>query len=816
MRQECIQAVAQAIGRNITVQEAKDIENRIVAGMTKIARDDPTAWHGLTREQRLRAAADYAGQQLLEQAGKKKQRIALTILAHDRTMSRYEAGLNEGLRPFQSVARVLNEVSTFTKGVSNEYFSRLIDTMEAIGPKWLGMVENAHESTAVVREIFGEHSGSPTARKAAKAWLDTVESMRQRFNAAGGDVGKLDYGYLPQPHDDVRVIRAGAAQWSKDILPLLDRSRYVDANGNRLDDGAIMDMLGHAYETITTGGLNKLQPGRSSGNGMRANRGNDHRVIHFKDAESYLAYAAKYNKGGILSAMQGHVARLAKDIAMVEQLGPNSAQMFQFLHDTATKTGDSDMVGTLRVRTWDMWSVLNGTTGTVVNPRLADFMQGWRNLEVAGKLGSALISSINDIPTYFATTGFNRIGYSASLVNLVRSFGSETTEYANRAGLVAESMISDMNRWAESNVGRGWTAKLANATMKASLLEGWTDAIRRGMSLSMMGAIGKLTDGDWAALHESDRGRMQARGITEQDFNIWKLATQEDWNGSRMLTLSALRSISEADLASAGFTLRQHNQAVSKFLGMLVDESEFASLGQNLETRAAVTRSTQKGTVEGEFLRAITLFKGFPLAMISRHWGRTIDAWRMGDKASSVAYAAGLTTALTIFGGIAMELKDLVAGKDPRDATTPKFWGAAFAQGGGWGIFGDILYTNFSGDNRAGVPNWLNFAGPQLGSAFELMNTTFGNLGEALRGKETHAGAETVRFLRSHLPFVNLWYAKAALDHAVLHDLQEYLSPGYLARMRQRAHDDWNQDYWWQPGQTKPSRGPELKHVLGN
>ncbi|MHB0973137.1 MAG: hypothetical protein ACYC0P_02700 [Thiobacillus sp.] len=813
MRSECIQAVAQAIGRSVTQQEAQNIEGRIVDSMKQLARKDPAAWQQMSREARLNAAADEAGKALLHEAGKAKQRTALTILAHDRVMNRYSALVADGLKPFHAVARVLDDAHRFVRGVSNEYFTGLIDTLNAVNPKFLGMVEDARQAADLVREVFGEQTGNPLAAKAAKAWLNTVEAMRQRFNASGGDVGKLDYGYLPQPHDDVRVLKEGQSKWVGDILPLLDRSRYVDENGARLDDAQMTDLLSRAWETITTGGMNKTEPGQTTG--MRANRGSAHRAIHFKDAESYLTYAANYNRGGVLSAMQGHVSRLARDIALVEEFGPNPLTQWGYLHDTALRTGASDMVGPWLVSTQNMWDVLNGNTGTVANVRLAEVAQGARNVEVFGKLGSALISSITDVPTYFVTTGFNRLGVADSLINLVRAFGKDSADYANRAGLVAESVISDMNRWAEANVGKGWTGKLANATMKASLLEAWTDAVRRGFSVTMMGALGKMSRADWQALDAGDRARLVAKGVTETDFKVWRMAHPESWRGSQMLTLQAVRAIPEADLTAAGLSLRDQDRAVSRLLGTIADESEFASLSQDLQTRAAVTRGTKKGTIEGEFLRSIALFKGFPMAMISRHWGRMAEQWRTGDKASSVAYGAGLSTALTIFGALAVELKDMVNGKDPRDMTTPKFWGAAFAQGGGVGIFGDFLYTGMGGQNRAGVPNWMNLAGPLIGSGFEAVDLTVGNVGQAIRGEDTHAGAEAVRFARSHMPFVNLWYAKSALDHAGLQDLQEMLSPGYLSRMRDRAQEDWGQDFWWRPGELAPERAPDVASAVG-
>lgn len=825
MRQECIEAVQNAIGRSLKVGEAQGIEDRIRDTMRIMARRDTPKWRSMSDSERLLSAADEAAQSIAAEGSKKRQRVALQIGAHDRVMTQYSQELARGRKAFPAVARVLDRVDVYAKGVGREYFSDLLDTIEGVKTKWLGFVEDAQSVRNFTREVFGESTGDVTSAKAARAWLDTVENMRQRFNRAGGDVGKLDYGYLPQPHDQVRVLRAGREKWVQDVLPRLDRRRYVNVDGSLMDEAQLRAMLDRSYETISTGGLNKLEPGKPLGNGSRANRGSDSREIHFKDADAYLDYARDYGTGGVMGAMQGHISRLAKDIALVESMGPNPETMFQFLHDTARKTGATDRVGTFMVQTSQMWKTLNGSTGMSVVPGLADLAQGIRNIEVFGKLQGAFLSSVTDLPTYLLAARYNKLPVFESLKNLVYSFGSESRDFANRAGLIADSVISDMNRWAEGNImasGGGFlgttanvTGKFANATMKASLLDQWTNAQRRAFSLTMMGALGKITRKGWGELAESDRARLTSQGVTDQDFKVWSLATPEKWRESVMLTPDSIRAIPEATLQANGLSVSDIDHAVSKALGVITDESEYASLAQNLETRAAVTRGTQKGTVEGEFLRSIMLFKGFPMAMISRHWARIADQWRNGDRASAVAYAAGLSAGLTTFGALAMQMKDLASGKDPRDMTTPKFWGAALAQGGGAGILGDILYTGLSGETRAGSPNWTSLAGPVIGSVGDLANLTLQNAQQAAAGKDTHAGAELFRFARGHLPFVNLWYAKAVLDRAVLNDLQEQLSPGYMSRMESRMRNDWNQGFWAPPDGYDHMRWPDLGKAVG-
>jgi len=815
MKQICVDAVSAAVGRPLNASEIKNIEDRIQQSMVNIARRNVEKWRSLSLAERMDLAAKEAASQLVGDAMKKKQRIARTILAYDRNAQVLTDAKVQGKTAFNGLAKQLENADVYIKGVGREYFSALRDTIQAVEPRFFGFMHDAGQMRDFAFEVFGKDSGNQIAKAGAKAWLDTIELMRARFNGAGGDIGKLDYGYLPQPHDALKVRELTADDWAVKVMPLLDRSRYLNVDGTAMSDIEIFALLKAAHETISTEGLNKMNPGARTGNGMTANRHSDSRQIHFKDAESYLSYMGEFGHGNMFTAMQAHVASLAKDIGMVETFGPNPEQMYRTLHDLALKDhGQEQMQGPFLVTTDDMWASLTGKTNQPVHQRFADIAQGIRNVEVFGKLQGAFISSVTDIPTYFITTGFNRLPLLQSVTNLVRGLSqkSDMKEFASRAGLISDSIISDMNRWAEGNIGDGWTSTLANATMRMSLLQAWTDSIRRAFSVTMMGGLGKISRLDWKKLDKADRSHMAAKGVTEQNWQVWQKAQLESWKGSAMLTPEAIRKIPDSELEALGNPERLRNEAVSRLLGVITDEAEYASLGQDLMTRAAITRGTQKGTVQGEIARSVMLFKGFPMSMISRHWRR---AFEQPGAASKTKYAVTLATSMTMFGALALQLKDMINGKDPRDMTTGKFWGAAFAQGGGVGILGDILYTGMGGQNRAGVPNWMNLLGPVVGTAFEGTDLVFGNIGEAMKGEETHVGAEAFRYARSHTPFINLWYAKAALDHMALQDLQEMLSPGYMSRVKRRAEGDWGQGFWWEPGEPLPERAPDFGNAVG-
>lgn len=804
MRAECVDAVQEAIGRALTKPEIKGIEDRIRGNMRQLARQDPQAWRGLTDAERLQRAAETARDQLVGEAAKKQQRIGLQLDSIGRVQGFIADAVAAGARPFEALYRWMELTDVYRKGVEREYFSRLVDTMQAVNGRLLGLIEDATVSRAIVQEIFGRDSGSAVAQRAAAAWLDTVEAMRQRFNAAGGDVGQLDYGYIPQPHDQVRVQRAGADAWAQQVLPLLDRARYFGEDGVALTDAQMLEFLRASWDSIQSAGLNKVTPGAPKGVGMLANRGSASRQIHFAGPDEYLAYMQAFGRPGVLASMQGHIGRLARDIALAERFGPNPEAAFRTLYDVQAKTGDSPRVLGKLVDVQKVWDLMSGKLDRPQWAGLADVAQGVRNIEVATKLGGALLSSITDFGTLAITAGFNRLPILGTVGAAIRAFGDRgMKDFANRAGLIGESMISDMNRWAEGNVGAGWTSKAARATMKLSFMEAWTDALRRGFSVTMMGALGKMSRSEWTALDAADRAHLSRAGITQADFDIWRAATPETWRGSAMLTPESIRAVQ-------GLDARAVDQAVTKLLAYITDESEYAVINPDLSTRAIQAGGTQKGTVGGEVWRSVMLFKSFPIAMVTRHWQRMLNDPTL-DTGGRLAYGAAMLTSLTALGYAAMTAKDLRDGKDPRSIVEPKTWGAAFAQGGGLGIVGDFVFTDA---NRFGQSITETLAGPVAGSFADLYKVSVGNFQQAAKGEDTKAEAELLGFLKARIPPINLWYTKAVIERAFVHDMQEALSPGYLRRMEQRARRDFGQDYWWRPGEIEPGRAPDMTAMV--
>lgn len=842
MHPNCITAVrAAANGRTISDAKIEAIEKRIGAKMRDMARQDPQGWQAKAKDQRVTEAALAAMKDIEGEAARKEYLGTLQILKTDETGQRITElqGLSaQKVTRSQALVRDIENTQNYVHAIRDEAVSGLKDLIDAAESKDgtgalrnLAMriwdVDNPAMTADVVREVFRNadgHTGNKVAQAGARSWLDAIEKLRVRFNAAGGDVGKLAYGYLSQSHDPVRIQAVTADDWARRVLPLLDRRQYLNEDGALMKDAEVLDVLRKAHATLASDGLNKVEPGQYKGIGKRANAGSERRVLHFKDGDAWMAYMQQFGEGSLYDAMLGHIGHMTRNIGLVERYGPNPEQQFQLQADLAQR---ADGQGTLANRAKGntpeaYWAIVSGKTGSPANAFIAARFQDVRNVQTAAKLGGAVVTSLTDVGTIAATLHYDRLPYFDMLKNVARNLSKDHREFLQAHGVIAESLTSTLNRWTGDNMTHSLTGRVANSVMKLSFMNAWTDGLRTAFSATMMQGFAKKTGKGWGQLDEWDRFLMGRKGITEADWNIIGKATPTERDGAGYLTRDAILATKETGA----------QEAATKWMAFVSDEAQFAIINPDMATRAIVTGGGMPaGTVRGEAMRTFAQFKSFPIAMLTRHWGRVFDTPQglqgapagfgaqtpTGAGINRMAVLAGLNVSLMMLGAIVLQTKSILNGKDPYDMTEGKFWAKALGQGGGMGYVGDFLTKDPSeqrGSNfeQAGGVLMGPGGGAVAGLAGDLVLT---NAWEAAKGKETHAGAETLRWVNSQTPYVGLWQVRGAWEHWFLHNAQEALNPGYLARMRSRAMQDWHQGYWWGPGEAAPDRAPDLSRMTG-
>lgn len=844
MRQQCVQAVQQAIGRGITVAEARNLEQRVRDGMLAVARQDPVAWQQLTQAERLQQGADYAANELVQEAAKKKQRIALTILAHDRIEQYVRDQVTRGADPneIDAFSRLIagktdgknngTSAEAASKGIMAATMGRLTAAWEEIKPGLLGFLANREAESQFIKALHGDIRGArPEIVKAAKVWTDTAEALRVRFNAAGGDVGKLDNWGMPHAWSQDLAVKRGKAAFVADMMRWVDRSKYVHLDGRAYTDAEMQTFLGEAWVTIVTNGANKPVRAGAPGGSIKANRGSQARQIHLKDGDASLEALRTYSGRNVFEAMVGHVNRLSRDIALIETFGPNADLAAQhFLDKLTMQAVNADPANASKIEkrvasTANLYDYVAGNAEPPPNRRLATAAAALRSWLTAAKLGSAAITSISDEGTLYLTSKVNNLPLVQVFLNEVRALNPlDRTEkrLAQRAGLLVHTMADQMDRFGTETLGTQIPDKIASAVMRASGLNAITEARRRAFAITMMDALGALTrqfdtvdqldPGDWKLLRD--------KGISAEEWSVWKLATPDTWRGNdTVLTPESIYAIPDKAIGAIAPGVPPavvRERAASKLLAVVLEEQDIAVIDPGARERSMIQAGTVRGTVKGELVRSFFQFKTFPISMLMRHWQRGLGLY--DSTQGKVGYLATLLAAQTVMGAVAMELNDMLSGRDPRNLNPAEEYGgrnwlAAVLKGGSLGLYGDFLFAQTTDYGRTLLGA---VAGPMAGLFEDVDNLTRENIMQAMQGEETDAGAEAARFARSYTPGSSLWYTKAAVDRLVFHQLQEYFSPGYLARSKARAREQYGTEYWWDPGAApNEARAPNLGNAAG-
>lgn len=845
LKPECERQVSAVLGRPITESESQDL----VASVKNYYLQNRQAHPNMSRDQVVSEAAKQYAQRIQQDAARKAFNAKRQALAIYQNRLTYQSMRTNGDSANQAARGILNRVDKYKVGVEQEAKSRLVDFLEKTSPTFLGLCENKKLITDLVHEIAGDDTGNPVAKSAAKAWIDTVESLRERFNAAGGDIGKLEDWLFPQTHDRYKITnaarrlaggelkRAGLTikdtvthkkynpnqnrdAWIDFVWDKLDRSKYLDDDLKPLSDDAMRALLSDVFETIRTNGANKENVGKvTAGRGKsKANTRQEHRTLMFKDAQARLDYNEVFGSNpSVMGTMMEHIGSMSRDIALMEMMGPSPTNTYNTLKRMAQIDTDQQTSSTGKIRSADnslldaMWANLTGTANVVESGFIASIGQGARNLQVAGKLGSAFITSFTDVATYFHTARVNRMPFARSAMLLVKSLNpadKSDKRFAARAGIIGNELNSAASRFVEGNLGNGVTGKLADLTMRLSLLSQWTDAVRRAQSLNTMATFAEATKHNWADIDGWLRYRLEEFGVSEDVWKALQKCKPEELNGSEFLTINSIKNAASKNGDIDGLNV---DKLVSTYLSFVMDDSFMASLQPDLMTRSITNWGKSRGTVAGEFIRSIFLFKSFPIAMFTRHLQRSKDLYRYklqtdGKAAavwSRVGYMSSLVVSTTLVAYVANMFKDLINGSDVKDPTTLDAFKRAFTAGGGMGFIGDILVSGMD-DYKYGHPALMNMAGPVLSTAMDAY-TIFDKYKD-----NKDIGANFLRIVKGNLPVVNLWYTKQLLNHAVFNQIQEMMNPGYHRRIEQKIRKNQGVGYWWKPTDMLPYRMPEI------
>lgn len=661
-----------------------------------------------------------------------------------------------------------------------------------------GEMRNRAQMEDIARERFGKNTGNHAAREMAEAFGETAEMLRRRFNAAGGEIGfRADWG-LPQSHDWKKVRAAGYEAWRAAIIDKLDPARMIDQRtGRPFTREGLEAALPEIFDTIRSDGWNKRSPG-APGKGALANRRADARFLVFKGADEWMAYARDFGAGTPYDAMMGHIEGMARDIAALEVLGPNPVATLAWVKDTITQSAqldrspDSKAVARAKAtgkRIDELWAEYSLATMEPRHEKLALVFSGMRSLQTATKLGGAYLSSVSDFAFQQSRRSFNGLGGPGTMlgryVKLMRPRSIEDQKLAVRRGLIAEEWAgrtAAQSRYLVQELTGEIPRRLAEGVLRLSLLSRHTQAMRWVYGMESLATYTEAAGRSFDQLEPRLRAALQRYGMGAGDWDLLRSAPMDLDRGVEWISP---HNLDDQELAS-------------RFMEMILEETDLAVPTADLGTRAYMSKM-ERGTVIGEIGRSLFLFKSFGISVMLRQWQEVMAM----SGAQAARYTGGLMIGTTLMGAVALQLKALAGGQDPRPMQDDKFWWAAMLQGGGFGIFGDFLHAS---ENRMGGGFAQTIAGPLVDDAQGIANV--------LNARDPRRSI--VREVKGFIPGNNLWYLRTAFDRMLADQIEETINPDYRASFRrsERYAAEQGTALWWDRGDMLPDDAPDFSNAI--
>lgn len=655
-----------------------------------------------------------------------------------------------------------------------------------------------------------------TARRLAEIVHQYNELARLDANRAGAWIKPLPGYVVRQSHDLHKIRRAGFDAWKEYVLPRLDLERTD--YGDDLDG-----FLRGVFDGLASGVHMKSGTGAPSGFKGVANIGkklSHERFLHFKDADAWFDYNAKFGAGSLRESLLAGLDRMAHATGLMRTWGPNAEANFDRVVDDLLRGTKGAPEARRKLaearRGWlgNRLAEVTGATKIPVNEMGARVSANVRAVESMSKLGAAVLSSVTDIPFYASEMKYQGrsflAGMAEALGSLFQGKGSaERRQVAGALGVFFDSMRGEViSRFSAHDDLGGTMTRLMQQFFKLNGLTWWTDTLRTSAGLSMSHRLALLRGQGWDALGDDLRRALGLYGIDAGRWDLLRQGALTLADGREYLTPEAVRGLSDevfsAHLQSTGARptparVRELRDSLeSQLRTYFTDRAEYAVIEPDAKTLSILRRGAQPGTVEGEVLRFIAQFKAFPAAVLTKALSREI----YGRGATTLAQAlknghgelmglAQLMVYSTLFGYGAMALKDLAKGRTPRDPDDVKTWMAAMVQGGGLGIYGDFLFGEMR--TRFGGGPIATALGPTAGTVEDVLDI----IGRIRDGDD--ASAKAFHTLMVTTPFANLFYTRMALDYLFIYQISENLSPGYLSRMERRLQRENAQTFLFPP-----------------
>jgi hypothetical protein len=568
-----------------------------------------------------------------------------------------------------------------------------------------------------------------------------LDLARKAQNAEGGYLATYPGALISDGHDGLKLRRAGKADWMAFVRPLLDPGTF-----ETFDPDDMLDLAWEAYDLYQDPDIQ----------------------LRFKDADSWIAYNARFGLGTLRDAVVAALERSARRAGMRAVFGNDPEDALEgILH--AVETGTRAAVPA-DDRTWLQASLASlapvwplGIVGVNAERELSAHAR-------AGliELGEALFREPADLPALDTTATFQSTTLLEAIDVQLASFVSaegvtdarSRSDFALAIAVFAETFNAALaQRFVAFDLPPGKSMELLRQFLKLNVTYWWSELLRRATLVALSAHLSRALQKDFGEIDPAFAATLAQYGV---DAAGWETIGKPSPHGTPP------QPTGDGPQAALDAWLWERVMLVA----MAAEEPMHERL----------LRGAADFTVEGELLRFMAQFRELRAPFPPKPHGDV--AAREADQAVMQALTRGDTlpalTSLLIWTVLFARLTRF--GFNRAESKAPPVrkgewpWLDAAMAGGTLGWVADLVFGETTGMRIAPLNAFATLDHPSVDSALYIWRAARG-------GEDARAALATWAEQEGDANALDtLQVTRQAMNAALLHQLQEMMSPGYLQR----------------------------------
>lgn len=745
--------------------------------------------------------------------------------------------------------RVVDDLDFDSRAIRNDALATMGDFLHNNSTKLSGKTRDPATVKDVLKALRGEQVGSEKARGFAAAIAQVFDGFRVKLNAHGYNIKKRENWGFPQGHDAVRIGRAEFDQWSKDLreigfnwLKMID-PRTGDFFTKVPDAGYQSEFMRGAYDNIVYGRGSKSP---EFGVGKGENPLERARVFEFESVDGWLKYNEKYGTSDPMNALLNHIDYMSREVAVARRFGPDADTALKYLNDLVAERGRKEDIGQV--------AAAKGMLSEALSKNMLRYFSGstrpsnWytaKSAKVFATSRAVLQGALLDRAVVIsAPSDLNNAQLLADVIkmnssNMLTTYTKLLADSVKNGGATRDDLLRQRHianffgqptvtaNGVHSDVApAAWAQYLTNTAMRIQGMNAHTDSLKLAVKKSLAGHFMSVKDLSFDALDPAFRQNLIDRGgITARDWDTFRNSggVFTDADGATFLDPYYWKQFNTMDDPNAADELwLKMASYMEKFTELAVPSGSLIAKGM-IEPAAY---GLSPGGALYELIKSAGMFKSFPAAFVVNQV-RIVSAmtnYRFGTTGNTARtlYVTEMLARASLVGAFAMQIGDLMLGRDPQEMDTD-FWGRAVLRGGGLGPVGDLLAL---GETSWGGGLGTYLGGPMVAAVGDIGALTAGNVMEAIGDYrkdgtiDTNFVKELGQNIKRYTPMAQTpaLLGGSLFDRAVVDQMVIALDPeayDELLAAAQRRANRYNSGDYWLPGDLAPTRAPDLMNAFG-